>query len=66
MALKVDLSLDPFGARWADFRAAALAEEEAGFDGIWTRDHLAGRVHRREHVLECWTLLSALAEVTFG
>ena len=64
MALKVDLLLDPFGARWADFRAAALAAEEAGFDGIWTWDHLAGRVHRREHVLECWTLLSALAEVT--
>ena len=64
MALKVDLLLDPFGARWADFRAAAVAAEEAGFDGIWTWDHLAGRVHRREHVLECWTLLSALAEVT--
>jgi len=64
MALQVDLLLDPFGARWADLRSAALAAEEAGFDGIWTWDHLAGRVHRRDHVLECWTLLSALAEAT--
>ncbi len=52
-------------ARWADMRAAALAAEAAGFDGLWTWDHLrdpdgdggAG-------VPEAWTALTALAEVT--
>lgn len=59
--LHVDLLLDPFGARWLDLRDAALVAEEAGFDGIWTWDHLAGGVHDQDRVLECWTVLSALA-----
>ena len=63
-ALQVDILVDPFGAHWPDVRATAIAAEASGFDGIWTWDHLAGRVHRKEHVLECWTLLTALAGVT--
>ena len=52
-------------ARWADLRAAALAAEDAGFDGLWTWDHLrdpdgAGGAG----VPEAWTVLTALAEVT--
>jgi len=62
--LKVDLLFDPFGARWSDIRAGAIAAEQAGFDGVWTYDHLAGSVHRESHVLECWTILSAIAAVT--
>src|SRR5204863_908356 len=50
--------------RWADVQAGALAAEEAGFDGVWTYDHLAGSVHRESHVLECWTTLTAIAAVT--
>jgi len=38
--MKTDLLLMPMSARWADMRAAALAAEEAGFDGLWTWDHL--------------------------
>ena len=38
--MKTDLLLIPMGARWADVRAAAIAAEEAGFDGLWTWDHL--------------------------
>ena len=64
MALQVDLLLDPFGAHWSQVLAIAHAAESSGFDGIWTWDHLAGRVHRKEHVLECWTLLAGLASVT--
>jgi len=44
-------------------RDVALAAREAGFAGIWTWDHLAGGVHRSERVLECWTVLTALAVV---
>ncbi|HET7341879.1 MAG TPA: LLM class flavin-dependent oxidoreductase [Methylomirabilota bacterium] len=63
--MKTDLLLIPMSARWADMRAAALAAEEAGFDGLWTWDHLrdpdgAGG----PGVPEAWTTLTALAEVT--
>jgi alkanesulfonate monooxygenase SsuD/methylene tetrahydromethanopterin reductase-like flavin-dependent oxidoreductase (luciferase family) len=59
--VRVDVLLDPFGARWDEMRTAALVAEEAGFDGLWTWDHLAGSVHRASGVLECWTTLTALA-----
>jgi alkanesulfonate monooxygenase SsuD/methylene tetrahydromethanopterin reductase-like flavin-dependent oxidoreductase (luciferase family) len=57
----VDLLFDPFGGRWEDLRDATVLAEERGFDGIWLYDHLAGSVHQAPHVLECWTILSALA-----
>src|SRR2546428_10466790 len=38
--MKTDLLLIPMSARWAEMRAAALAAEGAGFDGVWTWDHL--------------------------
>src|SRR5262245_26283598 len=59
--MRADLLFDPFGGRWEDLRDAALAAEAAGFDGVWLYDHLAGSVHRAPHVLECWTVLSAVA-----
>ena len=61
--MHVDLLLDPFGARWTELRDAAHAAVDAGFRGIWTYDHLDGRVYDAAHVLECWTMLSALAAV---
>ena len=68
--MRVDVLLDPFGARWADLRDGALAAADAGFDGVWTWDHLAGSVHGAPSVLESWTVLSALAatvpSVTLG
>lgn len=63
--MKTDLLLVPMGARYAEMRAAALAAEEAGFDGLWTWDHL--RDYERPAgpgVPEAWTTLSALAEAT--
>jgi alkanesulfonate monooxygenase SsuD/methylene tetrahydromethanopterin reductase-like flavin-dependent oxidoreductase (luciferase family) len=63
--MKTDLLLIPMSARYRDMRAAAVAAEEAGFDGLWTWDHLrdpdggAG-----PGVPEAWTVLTALAEAT--
>ncbi|MGI9023128.1 MAG: hypothetical protein ACR2HV_07850, partial [Acidimicrobiales bacterium] len=59
--MRTDLLFDPFGARWTDMRAAALAAAEAGFSGLWTWDYLAGSVHGADSVLESWTLLAGLA-----
>ena len=55
--------LDPFGARWSQLRDGALAAVDAGFDGVWTWDHLAGSVHGAPSVLESWSTLSALAAI---
>jgi alkanesulfonate monooxygenase SsuD/methylene tetrahydromethanopterin reductase-like flavin-dependent oxidoreductase (luciferase family) len=63
--MKTDLLLVPMGARYAEMRAAALAAEEAGFDGIWTWDHLRDPDGgAASSVPEVWTTLAALAEVT--
>ena len=64
--MQVDLLLDPFGARWAEVRDAASVAVDAGFAGIWTFDHLDGRVYDVPFVLESWTVLSALAVVVPG
>jgi alkanesulfonate monooxygenase SsuD/methylene tetrahydromethanopterin reductase-like flavin-dependent oxidoreductase (luciferase family) len=63
--MKTDLLLMPMGGRYRDMREAAIAAEEAGFDGVWTWDHLrdpSGGAASR--VPEVWTVLSALAEAT--
>ena len=52
---------DPFGGKWSDVHAAALAAEAAGFHGVWLNDHLAGSVHGARWVLESWTTLTAIA-----
>jgi alkanesulfonate monooxygenase SsuD/methylene tetrahydromethanopterin reductase-like flavin-dependent oxidoreductase (luciferase family) len=62
--MHIDVLLDPFGVRWHDVRDAASVAVEAGFAGIWTWDHLDGRVYDAPHVLECWTALTAIAVTT--
>jgi alkanesulfonate monooxygenase SsuD/methylene tetrahydromethanopterin reductase-like flavin-dependent oxidoreductase (luciferase family) len=68
--MEIDLRLDPFDAPWNQVREAASAAADAGFAGVWTPDHLDGRVFGATHVLECWTTLTAIAvstpEVTVG
>lgn len=59
--MHLDVLFDPFGGRWDDLQAAAVEADDAGFDGVWVYDHLAGSVHRAPHVLECWTTLTAVA-----
>ena len=59
--MQVDLLLETFGTTWREVLKAAVVAERAGFDGVWVNDHLAGSVQSAPHVLECWTVLSALA-----
>ena len=63
-SVHIDLLLDPFGATWPAVVEVAEAAESLGFSGLWTWDHLAGQVHGVSSVLECWTVLSALAART--
>jgi F420-dependent oxidoreductase-like protein len=50
---------------WPGFRDAALAAEAAGWDGIWTWDHLYGIFGPWEQpILEGWTALAALSGIT--
>src|SRR5687768_1431811 len=63
--MKTDLLLVPMGASYADMRAAARVAEDAGFDGLWTWDHLRDPDEAGgPGVPEVWTVLSALAEAT--
>jgi alkanesulfonate monooxygenase SsuD/methylene tetrahydromethanopterin reductase-like flavin-dependent oxidoreductase (luciferase family) len=63
--VKTDVLLIPMSARYADMRAAALAAEDAGFDGLWTWDHLRDPDDGSgPGVPEALTVLTALAEVT--
>ena len=59
--MRIDVLLETFGVRWQQIRAGALTAERAGLDGVWLNDHLAGSVQGSTQVLECWTILSALA-----
>jgi alkanesulfonate monooxygenase SsuD/methylene tetrahydromethanopterin reductase-like flavin-dependent oxidoreductase (luciferase family) len=59
--VKIDLLFDPFGVTWRQVHDAAVVAEAEGFDGVWVYDHLAGSVHGRERVLECWTTLCGIA-----
>ena len=61
--MHIDLLLIPMDARWADMRAAAVAADEAGFDGLWTWDHLRDP-DGGSAPPEAWTVLTALAEAT--
>lgn len=52
------------GATYQQMRAAAVAADAGGFSGLWTWDHLRpDSMTRPSAPPECWTVLSALAEV---
>ena len=50
---------------WAGFRDAALAAEAAGWDGVWTWDHLlAIQGPWEQPIFEGWSVLAGLGAVT--
>jgi alkanesulfonate monooxygenase SsuD/methylene tetrahydromethanopterin reductase-like flavin-dependent oxidoreductase (luciferase family) len=50
---------------WPEWRDAALAAEEAGWDSIWTWDHLLAIFGPWEQpIFEGWSLLTAVGAVT--
>ncbi len=60
----VDLQLNPATTSWPELLDGVRAADEGGFDGVWAFDHLGGSILRGDTMLECWTLVGALAAVT--
>lgn len=60
----VDIQLSPTRCEWSELREASLAAESMGFSTVWVFDHLAGVALGGHTMLECFTLLGALAEAT--
>ena len=60
----VDLQVSPAVLDWSEIRAVALAAESAGFGAFHVFDHLAGLPLGGRTMLECFSLLGALAVAT--
>ncbi len=60
----LDWILPAHGISGPDVLALGRAGEVAGIDGLWVPDHLLNVTRPEAGVLECWTLLSALAAST--
>jgi alkanesulfonate monooxygenase SsuD/methylene tetrahydromethanopterin reductase-like flavin-dependent oxidoreductase (luciferase family) len=62
--MAIDIQISPANCSWPELGDAALAAEQAGFAALWTFDHLAGVALGGTTMLECFTLLGALAQRT--
>jgi alkanesulfonate monooxygenase SsuD/methylene tetrahydromethanopterin reductase-like flavin-dependent oxidoreductase (luciferase family) len=63
--VKFGLQLWPQRTTWAEARDAALAAEAAGWDSVWTWDHLmAIQGPWQQPIFEGWMFLAGLAEAT--
>ena len=60
----VDIQVSPAVLSWSGIHEAALAAEAAGFGAFHIFDHLAGVALGGETMLECFSLLGALSQVT--
>ena len=60
----LDLQVSPAVLDWSEIRDIALAAESAGFGGFHVFDHLAGLSLGGSSMLECFSLLGALAVST--
>jgi alkanesulfonate monooxygenase SsuD/methylene tetrahydromethanopterin reductase-like flavin-dependent oxidoreductase (luciferase family) len=60
----LDVQLSPAWCTWQELRDASLEAERMRFGALWVFDHLAGVALGGEAMLECFTLLGALAEAT--
>jgi len=63
--MKIGLHLNQDGMSYRELRRLALEAEKSGLDSYWVLDHLHASPKPDEmQMLECWTLLSALATET--
>jgi alkanesulfonate monooxygenase SsuD/methylene tetrahydromethanopterin reductase-like flavin-dependent oxidoreductase (luciferase family) len=62
--MEIDIQLSPAVEPWPDLRDGILRAEEAGFGAAWVFDHFAGAMLGGTTMLECFTLLGAMAAST--
>jgi alkanesulfonate monooxygenase SsuD/methylene tetrahydromethanopterin reductase-like flavin-dependent oxidoreductase (luciferase family) len=63
--MKVDIQFSPGANDWPTLRDAVLRAEADGYDTTWVFDHFDGAMLAGDRpMLECFTLLGALAEAT--
>ena len=62
--MNIDIQLNPATERWESIRDGLLVAEDAGFGTAWVFDHFAGNVLRGNTMIECFTLLGAMAAAT--
>ena len=63
--IRFGLQLWPQQTTWPEYRDAALAAEAAGWDSVWTWDHLlAIQGPWEQPILEGWSVLNAVAAIT--
>lgn len=62
--LKVGLHLWPNASSWPSLRAAAIRADAAGWESLWTADHLMSSPDPMVPTLEGWTTMAALATLT--
>ena len=62
--LEIGFCLSTFGTRYIELREAAQQIESLGYDSIHVWDHYVAWPDAQESVLEAWTTLAGLAEVT--
>jgi alkanesulfonate monooxygenase SsuD/methylene tetrahydromethanopterin reductase-like flavin-dependent oxidoreductase (luciferase family) len=55
-----DLVINPTDLNAADVVGVARVADDPGFDGVWTYDHLSGRVLEGTSTPEIWTMLGAI------
>ena len=60
----LDLQVSPAVLGWPEIRRVALQAEAAGFGAFHVFDHLAGLPLGGDSMIECFSLLGALAEAT--
>jgi alkanesulfonate monooxygenase SsuD/methylene tetrahydromethanopterin reductase-like flavin-dependent oxidoreductase (luciferase family) len=61
---KLDLVVHPFDIDAPTFVRAVRRAEDAGFDAIWTYDHISAVSFRAQRSLDIWTSLAAIAMST--
>lgn len=62
--MQLDIQFNPSVEPWQQLRDGVLCAEEAGFGTAWVFDHYAGSMLGGTTMLECFTLLGAMAVAT--
>ena len=60
----IDVQLSQANSTWPQYLEGVLAAQEAGFSTVWTLDHLSGVSFDGRTMLECFTVLGAIAAAT--